>query len=100
MEFLENNKKLSENNQTTNNTVCNNIDNNVINNVSTESKIETKMDEVKEDTSLNQEVQKVNPFEELELEKITTEERKVMLMLCYQQKDKLILLPKILKSKH
>lgn len=76
MEFLENNKKLSENNQTTNNTVCNNINNNVINNVSTESKIETKMDEVKEDTSLNQEVQKVNPFEELELEKITTEEKK------------------------
>lgn len=76
IEFLENNKKLSENNQTTNNTVCNNIDNNVINNVSTESKIETKMDEVKEDTSLNQEVQKVNPFEELELEKITTEEKK------------------------
>lgn len=76
MEFLENNKKLSENNQTTNNTVCDNIDNNVINNVSTESKIETKMDEVKEDTSLNHEVQKVNPFEELELEKITTEEKK------------------------
>lgn len=76
MEFLENNKKLSENNQTTNNTVCNNIDNNVINNVSTESKIETKMNDVKEDTSLNQEVQKVNPFEELELEKITTEEKK------------------------
>lgn len=76
MEFLENNKKLSENNQTTNNTVCNNIDNNVINNVSTESKIERKMNEVKEDTSLNQEVQKVNPFEELELEKITTEEKK------------------------
>ena len=76
MEFLENNKKLSEKNQTTNNTVCNNINNNVINNVSTESKIETKMDEVKEDTSLNQEVQKVNPFEELELEKITTEEKK------------------------
>ncbi len=76
MEFLENNKKLSENNQITNNTVCNNIDNNVINNVSTESKIETKMDEVKEDTSLNQEEQKVNPFEELELEKITTEEKK------------------------
>lgn len=76
MEFLENNKKLSENNQTTNNTVCNNIDNNVINNFSTESKIETKMNEVKEDTSLNQEVQKVNPFEELELEKITTEEKK------------------------
>lgn len=76
MEFLENNKKLSENNQTTNNTVCNNIDNNVINNISTESKIETKMNEVKEDTSLNQEVQKVNPFEELELEKITTEEKK------------------------
>nr|WP_294670215.1 DNA mismatch repair endonuclease MutL [uncultured Ruminococcus sp.] len=76
MEFLENNKKLSENNQTTNNTVCNNINNNVINNVSTESKIETKMDEVKEDTSLNQEVQKVNLFEELELEKITTEEKK------------------------
>lgn len=76
MEFLENNKKLSENNQTTNNTVCNNIDNNVINNVSTETKIETKMNEVKEDTSLNQEVQKVNPFEELELEKITTEEKK------------------------
>lgn len=75
MEFLENNKKLSENNQTTNNTVCNNIDNNVINNVSTESKIETKMNEVKEDTSLNQEVQKVNPFEELELEKITMEEK-------------------------
>lgn len=77
MEFLENNKKLSENNQTTNNTVCNNIDNNVINNVSTESKIETKMNEVKEDTSLNQEVKKVNPFEELELEKITTEEKKI-----------------------
>lgn len=76
MEFLENNKKLSENNQTTNNTVCNNINNNVINNVSTESRIETRMDEVKEDTSLNQEVQKVNPFEELELEKITTEEKK------------------------
>lgn len=76
MEFLENNKKLSENNQTTNNTVCNNIDNNVINNVSTESKIETKVNEVKEDTSLNQEEQKVNPFEELELEKITTEEKK------------------------
>ena len=76
IEFLENNKKLSENNQTTNNTVCNNIDNNVINNVSTESNIETKMNEVKEDTSLNQEVQKVNPFEELELEKITTEEKK------------------------
>lgn len=76
MEFLENNKKLSENNQTTNKTVCNNIDNNVINNVSTESNIETKMNEVKEDTSLNQEVQKVNPFEELELEKITTEEKK------------------------
>lgn len=76
MEFLENNKKLSENNQTTNNTVCNNIDNNVINNVSTESKIETRMDEVKEDTLLNQEVQKVNPFKELELEKITTEEKK------------------------
>lgn len=76
MEFLENNKKLSENNQTTDNTICNNIDNNVINNVSTESKIETKMNEVKEDTSLNQEVQKVNPFEELELEKITTEEKK------------------------
>lgn len=76
MKFLENNKKLSENNQTTNNTVCNNIDNNVINNVSSESKIETKMNEVKEDTSLNQEVQKVNPFEELELEKITTEEKK------------------------
>lgn len=76
MEFLENNKKLSENNQTTNNTVCNNIDNNVINNVSTETKIETKINEVKEDTSLNQEVQKVNPFEELELEKITTEEKK------------------------
>lgn len=76
MEFLENNKKLSKNNQTINNTVCNNIDNNVINNVSTESKIETRMDEVKEDTSLNQEEQKVNPFEELELEKITTEEKK------------------------
>lgn len=77
MEFLENNKKLSENNQTTNNTVCNNIDNNVINNASTESKIETKINEVKEGTSLNQEVQKVNPFEELELEKITTEEKKI-----------------------
>lgn len=76
MEFLENNKKLSENNQTTNNTVCNNINNNVINNVSTESKIETKVDEVKEETPENQEVQKVNPFEELELEKITTEEKK------------------------
>lgn len=75
MEFLENNKKLSENNQTTNNTVCNNIDNNVINNVSTESKIETKVNEVKEDTSLNQEVQKVNPFEELELEKISEEKK-------------------------
>lgn len=74
VEFLENNKKLSENNQTTNNTVCNNINNNVINNVSTESKIETKVDEVKEDTSLNQEVQKVNPFEELELEKINQDE--------------------------
>lgn len=76
MEFLENNKKLSENHQTTNNTVCNNINNNVINNVSTESKIETKVDEVKEETPENQEVQKVNPFEELELEKITTEEKK------------------------
>ncbi len=76
MEFLENNKKLSENNQTTNNSLCDNIDNNVENNVSTESKIETKINEVKEDTSLNQEVQKVNPFEELELEKITTEEKK------------------------
>lgn len=77
MEFLENNKKLSENNQTTNNTVCNNIDNNVINNVSTESKIETKMDEVKEETPENQEVQKVNPFEELELEKITPEAKNI-----------------------
>ncbi len=77
MEFLENNKKLSENNQTTNNTVCNNINNNVINNVSTESKIETKVDEVKEETSLNQEVQKVNPFEELELEKITPEAKNI-----------------------
>lgn len=76
MEFLENNKKLSENNQTTDNTICDNIVNNEENNVSTESKIETKMNEVKEDTSLNQEVQKVNPFEELELEKITTEEKK------------------------
>ena len=76
MEFLENNKKLSENNQTTNNSLCDNIDNNVENNVSTESKIETKINEVKEDTSLNQKVQKVNPFEELELEKITTEEKK------------------------
>ena len=77
MEFLENNKKLSENNQTTNNTVCKNIDNNVINNVSSESKLETKVDEVKEDTSLNQEVQKVNPFEELELEKITPEAKNI-----------------------
>ena len=77
MEFLENNKKLSENNQTTDNTVCNNINNNVINNVSTESKIETKVDEVKEDTLLNQEVQKVNPFEELELEKITPEAKNI-----------------------
>ena len=77
MEFLENNKKLSENNQTTNNTVCNNINNNVINNVSSESKLETKVDEVKEDTSLNQEVQKVNPFEELELEKITPEAKNI-----------------------
>ena len=77
MEFLENKKKLSENNQTTNNTVCNNIDNNVINNVSTESKIETKMDEVKEETPENQEVQKVNPFEELELEKITPEAKNI-----------------------
>lgn len=76
IEFLENNKKLSENNQTTDNTICDNIVNNEENNVSTESKIETKMNEVKEDTSLNQEVQKVNPFEELELEKITTEEKK------------------------
>lgn len=76
MEFLENNKKLSENNQTTNNTVCNNVSDNVENNISSESKIETKVDEVKEDTSLNQEVQKVNPFEELELEKITMEEKK------------------------
>ena len=74
MEFLENNKKLSENNQTTNNTVCNNINNNVINNVSTESKIETKVDEVKEETPENQEVQKVNPFVELELEKINQDE--------------------------
>lgn len=73
MEFLENNKKLSENNQTTNNTVCNNIDNNV----STESKIETKVDEVKEETPENQEVQKVNPFEELELEKITPEAKNI-----------------------
>lgn len=77
MEFLENNKKLSENNQTTNNTVCNNINTNVINNVSTESKIETKVDEVKEETPENQEVQKVNPFEELELEKITTEAKNI-----------------------
>ena len=77
MEFLENNKKLSENNQTTNNTVCNNINNNVINNVSTESKIETKVDEVKEETPENQEVQKVNPFEELELEKITPEAKNI-----------------------
>lgn len=76
MEFLENNKKLSENNQTTNNTVSNNVSDNVENNISSESKIETKVDEVKEDTSLNQEVQKVNPFEELELEKITMEEKK------------------------
>lgn len=76
MEFLENNKKLSENNQTTDNTICDNIVNNEENNVSTESKIETKMNEVKEDISLNQEVQKVNPFEELELEKITAEEKK------------------------
>ncbi|MEE3438462.1 MULTISPECIES: DNA mismatch repair endonuclease MutL [Ruminococcus] len=74
MEFLENNKKLSENNQTTNNSLCDNIDNNAENNVSTESKIETKINEVKEDTSLKQEVQKVNPFEELELEKITKDE--------------------------
>ena len=74
MEFLENNKKLSENNQTTNNTVCNNINNNIINNVSTESKIETKVDKVKEETPENQEVQKVNPFEELELEKINQDE--------------------------
>ena len=74
MEFLENNKKLSENNQNTNNTVCNNINNNVINNVSTESKIETKVDEVKEETPENQEVQKVNPFVELELEKINQDE--------------------------
>lgn len=73
MEFLENNKKLSENNQTTNNTVCNNIDNNV----SSESKLETNVNEVKEDTSLNQEVQKVNPFEELELEKITPEAKNI-----------------------
>ncbi|MCI6505572.1 MAG: DNA mismatch repair endonuclease MutL [Ruminococcus sp.] len=74
MEFLENNKKLSENNQTTNNTVCNNIDNNVINNVSSESKLETNVNEVKEETPENQEVQKVNPFEELELEKINQDE--------------------------
>ena len=59
MEFLENNKKLSENNQTTNNTVCNNINNNV----SSESKLETNVNEVKEETPENQEVQKVNPFE-------------------------------------
>ena len=77
MEFLENNKKLSENNQTTNNTVCNNINNNVINNVSTESKIETNVNEVKEETPENQEVQKVNPFEELELEKITPEAKNI-----------------------
>ena len=77
MEFLENNKKLSENNQTTNNTVCNNVSDNVENNISSESKIETKVDEVKEDTSLNQEVQKVNPFEELELEKITPEAKNI-----------------------
>ncbi|MDD5889450.1 MAG: DNA mismatch repair endonuclease MutL [Ruminococcus sp.] len=70
MEFLENNKKLSENNQTTNNTVCNNIDNNV----SSESKLETNVNEVKEETPENQEVQKVNPFEELELEKINQDE--------------------------
>ena len=73
MEFLENNKKLSENNQTTNNTVCNNIDNNV----SSESKLETNVNEVKEGTPENQEVQKVNPFEELELEKITTEAKNI-----------------------
>lgn len=77
MEFLENNKKLSENNQTTNNTVCNNINNNVINNVSTESKIETNVNEVKEETPENQEVQKDNPFEELELEKITPEAKNI-----------------------
>lgn len=74
MEFLENNKKLSENNQTTNNTVSNNVSDNVENNISSESKIETKANEVKEETSLNQEVQKVNPFEELELEKINQDE--------------------------
>ena len=73
MEFLENNKKLSENNQTTNNTVCNNIDNNV----SSESKLETNVNEVKEETPENQEVQKVNPFEELELEKITPEAKNI-----------------------
>ena len=73
MEFLENNKKLSENNQTTNNTVCNNIDNNV----SSESKLETNLNEVKEETPENQEVQKVNPFEELELEKITPEAKNI-----------------------
>ena len=77
MEFLENNKKLSENNQTTNNTVCKNIDNNVINNVSSESKLETNVNEVKEETPENQEVQKVNPFEELELEKITPEAKNI-----------------------
>lgn len=73
MEFLENNRKLSENNQTTNNTVCNNIDNNV----SSESKLETNVNEVKEETPKNQEVQKVNPFEELELEKITPEAKNI-----------------------
>ena len=73
MEFLENNKKLSENNQTTNNTVCNNLDNNV----SSESKLETNVNEVKEETPENQEVQKVNPFEELELEKITPEAKNI-----------------------
>ena len=73
MEFLENNKKLSENNQTTNNTVCNTIDNNV----SSESKLETNVNEVKEETPENQEVQKVNPFEELELEKITPEAKNI-----------------------
>lgn len=73
MEFLENNKKLSENNQTTNNTVCNNINNNV----SSESKLETNVNEVKEETPENQEVQKVNPFEELELEKITPEAKNI-----------------------
>ena len=74
MEFLENNKKNSFNNQTTDKPICNNTTNNVENNVP--EKLVTKAPEIKEENITKQDVQKVNPFEELELDKITTEEKK------------------------